>query len=43
MTARAAPRLWQDGRPVKLLGMGAALPGEPLSTAKLLERLRAVW
>jgi len=41
MSARAAPRLWQEWRPVKLLGMGVALPGEPLSTAELLERLRA--
>jgi 3-oxoacyl-[acyl-carrier-protein] synthase-3 len=34
-----AHRSWQDGRSVSLLGMGTALPGEPISTARLLERL----
>jgi 3-oxoacyl-[acyl-carrier-protein] synthase-3 len=32
-------RIWQDARSVSLLGMGTALPGEPVSTAQLLERL----
>jgi 3-oxoacyl-[acyl-carrier-protein] synthase-3 len=34
-----AHRSWQDARSVSLLGMGTALPGEPISTARLLERL----
>ncbi|MBV9724890.1 MAG: 3-oxoacyl-ACP synthase [Gammaproteobacteria bacterium] len=40
MTAQTAAPLWQEQRPVSLLGMGVALPGEPLPTAELLERLR---
>jgi 3-oxoacyl-[acyl-carrier-protein] synthase III len=32
-------RSWQDARTVSLLGMGTALPGEPVATAQLLERL----
>lgn len=40
MTALTAPQLWQEQRPVRLLGMGVALPGAPLPTAELLDRLR---
>jgi 3-oxoacyl-[acyl-carrier-protein] synthase-3 len=32
-------RTWRDPRQVKVLGMGAALPGPPVSTAELLERV----
>ena len=32
-------RIWRDVRSVSLLGMGTALPGEPVSTAQLLEWL----
>ena len=33
------PRIWRDPRQVKVLGMGAALPGPAVSTAELLERV----
>jgi len=33
-------RSWRDGRSVSLLGMGTALPGPPVSTVELLDRLR---
>src|SRR5258708_12939117 len=39
MRAEQAHRSWQDARSVSLLGMGTALPGKPISTAQLLERL----
>jgi len=32
-------RFWHDSRTLKVLGMGAALPGPPVSTAELLERV----
>lgn len=35
----AAAPAWRDPRTLKVLGMGSALPGEPLSTSALLERL----
>lgn len=37
--SRAAHPVWRDTRSVGLLGMGAALPGEPIETGELLERL----
>jgi 3-oxoacyl-[acyl-carrier-protein] synthase III len=39
MRPEPSHRFWQDARSVSLLGMGTALPGEPVSTAQLLERL----
>src|SRR5215831_8257229 len=30
---------WRDPRALKVLGMGTALPGPPVSTAELLERV----
>lgn len=39
MRPERSQRIWQDFRSVSLLGMGTALPGEPVSTAQLLERL----
>jgi len=39
MRVEQAHRSWQDARSVSLLGMGTALPGKPISTAQLLERL----
>jgi len=41
MLAEQAHRSWQDARAVSLLGMGTALPGEPISTTQLLEHLHA--
>ena len=41
MRVEADHRSWRDARSVSLLGMGTALPGEPISTAELLERLHA--
>jgi len=32
-------QFWHDSRPLKVLGMGMALPGPPVSTAELLERV----
>src|SRR5258708_12887096 len=32
-------RFWHDSRTLKVLGMGTALPGPPVSTAELLERV----
>src|SRR5713226_5577356 len=32
-------RFWHDSRKLKVLGMGTALPGPPVSTAELLERV----
>jgi 3-oxoacyl-[acyl-carrier-protein] synthase-3 len=34
-------RSWRDPRSVSLLGMGSALPGPPVSTTELLERLQS--
>ena len=39
MRVERAHRSWRDARSVSLLGMGTALPGAPISTAELLERL----
>lgn len=39
MRSEPTHRIWRDARSVSLLGMGTALPGEPVSTAELLERL----
>jgi 3-oxoacyl-[acyl-carrier-protein] synthase-3 len=39
MRAEPACKSWRDARSVSLLGMGTALPGVPVSTAELLERL----
>lgn len=33
----SVPRCWRDNRSLKVLGMGTALPGPPVSTAELLE------
>src|SRR5712675_1428088 len=32
-----APQLWHDRRKLKVLGMGTALPGPPVTTAQLLK------
>jgi 3-oxoacyl-[acyl-carrier-protein] synthase-3 len=41
MNANSFPPVqsWRDPRTLKVLGMGTALPGPPLSTAELLERV----
>jgi 3-oxoacyl-[acyl-carrier-protein] synthase III len=41
MTSReqALPRAWRDSRPLKVLGMGTALPGPPVPTTDLLDRI----
>ena len=36
MTRAASPTIWQDRTPLLVLGTGAALPGEPISTEELL-------
>lgn len=36
----SAGPVWRDTRSVVLLGMGAALPGKPVMTGELLERMR---
>jgi hypothetical protein len=41
MTAAASHRVWRDAGALAVLGLHAALPGEPLSTDDLLERLAA--
>ena len=41
MRAEETRRSWRDPRSVTLLGMGTALPGPPVSTAELLERLHS--
>src|SRR5215831_6918832 len=33
------PKFWGDRRKLKILGMGTALPGSPVSTAELLTRI----
>jgi 3-oxoacyl-[acyl-carrier-protein] synthase III len=35
--ATPAPQCWRDSRKLKVLGMGTALPGRPVSTSELLE------
>jgi 3-oxoacyl-[acyl-carrier-protein] synthase III len=35
----ASARFWHDSRKLKVLGMGTALPGPPVSTAELLARV----
>lgn len=35
----SSPPLWCDARTLKVLGMGVALPGPPVATAELLERI----
>jgi 3-oxoacyl-[acyl-carrier-protein] synthase III len=37
--ALSSPRFWHDSRSLKVLGMGTALPGPPVSTAELLARV----
>lgn len=41
MHAEQLQRSWRDPRSVSLLGMGTALPGPPVSTTELLERLQS--
>jgi hypothetical protein len=41
MRAEEMRRSWRDPRSVSLLGMGTALPGAPVCTAELLERLQS--
>ena len=36
MSRAASPTIWQDRTPLLVLGTGAALPGEPISTEELL-------
>ena len=33
------PKFWSDRRKLKILGMGTALPGQPVSTRELLARI----
>src|SRR5260370_18376813 len=33
------PQCWHDTRKLKVLGMGTALPGRPVTTAQLLKRI----
>src|SRR6266478_5341291 len=33
------PQFWHDARKLKVLGMGTALPGRPVTTAQLLKRI----
>src|SRR5260370_2153134 len=35
--AEVAPQLWHDSRKLKVLGMGTALPGRPVTTSELLK------
>ena len=37
--ALRSARFWHDSRQLKVLGMGAELPGPPVSTAELLARV----
>ncbi len=37
----AAPRVWNDPTPLRVLGMGTALPGTPLGTGELLDRIES--
>ena len=39
MTIASPPAVWQDARPLRVLGTAATLPGEPLSTEELLDRI----
>ena len=36
MTAPFSPPFWSDPTPILVLGSGAALPGEPISSEELL-------
>jgi 3-oxoacyl-[acyl-carrier-protein] synthase III len=36
MTGAASPPIWRDPTPLRVLGTGAALPGEPIATEELL-------
>ena len=36
MTGAASPAIWRDPTPLRVLGTGAALPGEPIMTEELL-------
>jgi 3-oxoacyl-[acyl-carrier-protein] synthase-3 len=36
MTGASSPAIWHDRTPLLVLGTGAALPGEPISTEELL-------
>jgi 3-oxoacyl-[acyl-carrier-protein] synthase-3 len=38
-TPAAAKQVWSDYRSMKVMGTGAALPGPPLSTSELLDRI----
>jgi 3-oxoacyl-[acyl-carrier-protein] synthase-3 len=38
-TASSRMQCWRDPRTLKVLGMGTALPGSPVSTVELLERM----
>ena len=33
------PKVWLDRRPLQVLGAGSALPGPPISTVDLLDRI----
>src|SRR5260370_12361747 len=35
--SEVAPQLWHDSRKLKVLGMGKALPGRPVTTSELLK------
>jgi hypothetical protein len=35
--SEVAPQLWHDSRKLKVLGMGTALPGRPVTTSELLK------
>lgn len=41
MTFKNPVPCWRDSRSLKVLGMGTALPGPPVSTAELLERIES--
>ena len=41
MRTEQMPRSWRDARSVSLLGMGTALPGPPVPTDELLDRLQS--
>ena len=41
MRTEQMPRSWRDARSASLLGMATALPGPPVSTVELLERLQS--
>jgi 3-oxoacyl-[acyl-carrier-protein] synthase III len=41
--ALSMPKFWSDKRRLKVLGMGAALPGPPVSTTELLTRIQKLF